>query len=74
MLFQHQGKELASSVVSNVKHALGLKEPKPGNKGQCSRKYWVITVHVVGTYYNVSEPIIQLAIDKYALYNPGKGG
>ena len=70
MIFYHQGKELATSVVSNVKHALSLKETRPTNKMQCTKAYWSKTVEIVGTYYALNPEIIKKAITDYTEYCP----
>ena len=68
MIFYYQGKELAGSVVSNAKHALGLKEQRPANKGRCTKEYWTKTVQVVGAHYRLSKKAMQIAIDWYRDY------
>ena len=68
MPYYSHHKELAGSVVSKAKHALGLKEQKPINKGRCTKGYWIKTIRVVGGQYGLGEKTRQIAIDWYRDY------
>lgn len=68
MPYYTQNKELAGSVVSKAKHALGLKAHKPANKGRCTKRYWIKTIRVVGELYGLGEKTMQIAIDWYRDY------
>jgi len=56
--FNSEGKQISPSIITKVKHALGLKAVKPANQKTCSEHYWDQACEKVGEHYKVAQPKI----------------
>ncbi len=69
--FSEDDKSLSSCAVSKAKHALGMKNYKPGGSTFCTLNYWNVVCKSIGNKHNITSDKVKNAINRYSEYYPG---